>query len=294
EGVADTAIGLARYKNYVAALSTGSIEFFYDAGNDLGSPLRRETNAMVRQGVGTYNTSTAYTWYKDRIFWYGGYASNEMGVWMLEEDFKPRRISNPTIEKILYKAFNSSAKLSAFEYMGKTFLCISRTDGVVAYPNFWYCIDTGEWTEMDFGGNFIFCGNHQSLLGVDSMDTNGFIYDISNNISTGDSITYQDRGSTMTMTIQTSKLDFDTEKRKRFHKIALIGDEQSSAASVSISWSDDDYQTWSTARTVDMSNSRAYLTNCGAARRRAFKITNSSNTPLRLEALEITYSELDK
>jgi hypothetical protein len=105
---------------------------------------------------------------------------------------------------------------------------------------------------------------------------------------------YQDAGSAYTATVQTSKLDFGTEKRKRFHKVALIGDTQASTATVNISWSDDDYDNFSTARSVDMSNDRAYLTNCGAARRRAFKITNATNTPLRLEALEITYSELEK
>jgi hypothetical protein len=53
-----------------------------------------------------------------------------------------------------------------------------------------------------------------------------------------------------------------------------------------ISYSDDDYMTFSTPRSVDLSQSRPRLDRCGSFHRRAFKLSHVSNTSMRLEALE--------
>jgi len=51
--------------------------------------------------------------------------------------------------------------------------------------------------------------------------------------------------------------------------------------------SDDDYQTWSNFREVDLSKNRPMLTNCGTFRRRAYHFRHQSNTPLRIQAVEL-------
>jgi hypothetical protein len=289
----DLGSGLCRIKHYIMAFSSGSIEFFEDVGNASGSPLQRVPNLLINTGVvGGGGNHTPFTQFRDFVFWYGtSIGSGTTGVWMMDESFRPQRISTPVIERIL-APYAPNGIIDAFEYAGKTFLYIGASNAVTLFPSFLYCVETKEWIETGFPYNMkIACDYYEPLMVALNHDS-GLVYQWTQGIE--QAAVYQDAGSAYTATVQTSKLDFGTEKRKRFHKVALIGDTQASTATVNISWSDDDYDNFSTARSVDMSNDRAYLTNCGAARRRAFKITNATNTPLRLEALEITYSELEK
>lgn len=47
----DDLITLARHRNHVVAFGSQSIEFFYDAGNALGSPLNRQENYAMQVGL---------------------------------------------------------------------------------------------------------------------------------------------------------------------------------------------------------------------------------------------------
>ena len=52
---------------------------------------------------------------------------------------------------------------------------------------------------------------------------------------------------------------------------------------------DDDYQTWSNYRTVDLSKPRAQLYQSGAARRRAWEFLITDPVPVRLDAAEVDF-----
>ena len=67
-----------------------------------------------------------------------------------------------------------------------------------------------------------------------------------------------------------------------------MGDFTSSSSTISISWSDDDYKTFSTARTVDPVG-HMFLRNLGSFRRRAHKISHTANEALRLEGMELEF-----
>jgi hypothetical protein len=291
----DIGAGLARFKNYLVAFSSATVEFFKNVGNPDGSPLAREDGLTLNHGVlaGSAITYPQVAQIRDILFWKSKpIGPGTTGIWMFQGG-EPVRISTPIIERIMLPAGLLEGYMQAFEYAGKTFLYIGSSSAAAAYPSFLYCVETGEWTETGFSQNVIIAnGYYEPILLYLSGGTAGKIYTWSTGYD--ETAVYADDSTAYTMLVQTSKLDFDSEKRKRFHKIALIGDTQSSTATVSISWSDDDYDTFTTTRTVDMTNDRAYLTNCGSARRRAFRIENNTNTPLRLEALEITYSELSK
>ena len=82
----------------------------------------------------------------------------------------------------------------------------------------------------------------------------------------------------------------ETLNNKTCKRFELYGDEQTSSATVDIQYSDDNYKTFSTARTVDMQY-RSWLTGLGKYRRRAWKCTHTANTPLRLEGFEEEFQE---
>ena len=90
-------------------------------------------------------------------------------------------------------------------------------------------------------------------------------------------------------------MDLGTSKRKRIKSIRLICDARS-AGTCTLEWSDDDYATWSTARTFDLTSKEPKLTSCGSHKGyRAYRLTVTGNAAFRAEALEIEYeSEANK
>jgi hypothetical protein len=98
---------------------------------------------------------------------------------------------------------------------------------------------------------------------------------------------WQDDSQEYTMRVQLASLDFGTRHRKSFTYLELVGDIQNETATTNVSWSDDDYQSYSTSRAVDMATNRPRLQRCGTAYRRAFVLENATNTPWAAEALEL-------
>jgi hypothetical protein len=87
--------------------------------------------------------------------------------------------------------------------------------------------------------------------------------------------------------IQTALIDFGTMKRKFYPSVELVCDKQTTTSNISLSWTDDDYQTTTTWGTVDTSAARTMADRCGSGRRRGWIWTHSANTPMRIEAMEI-------
>jgi hypothetical protein len=73
----------------------------------------------------------------------------------------------------------------------------------------------------------------------------------------------------------------------RFSLIGDVPDDTLVDTAVSIKWSDDDYKTWSTARTLTFTGDLPAITQLGQFRRRAFRITYSLPHLFRLEAMEM-------
>ena len=101
--------------------------------------------------------------------------------------------------------------------------------------------------------------------------------------------TYQDNGLPIKYFIRTTKVDGGSNKEKYFSKFELIGDKNPGTAYVR--YSNDDYQTWSNFRSMNLNSQRTQLYRTGRGRRRAYEIINYDNGPVRLEAMEITITE---
>jgi hypothetical protein len=85
--------------------------------------------------------------------------------------------------------------------------------------------------------------------------------------------------------IRTPKLDTGSATPKFMGSAELIGDKIDSQ--VVLRYTDDDYETYSTARPIDLSVSRSRVRRLGNYNRRSFEILHVGNALLRLEALEI-------
>lgn len=283
---ADGSVALAKSKNQIVAFGRNHIEFFYNAGNPSGSPLGRTEQAMIR--IGSYDTDNIVP-FRDYIFFVGqdtGYEN--AGVWQLR-GFETKRLSSIPLTRMLSQNVSGlnaeNIYLSAFEHQGKQFVYFGMGNSSNLVADYLYCLESGEWVEAGYPFLMRFS---EGLNGIAINSTSGIIY-------SADPLTptYQDVGSaSYTARIQTSLWDGGTNNRKYIKSIKLIADVQASG-SASISWSDDDYANYNTARTVDMTSMFKELKACGSCRRRSFKIEHSANTPFRAEALEIEYEEAE-
>jgi hypothetical protein len=100
---------------------------------------------------------------------------------------------------------------------------------------------------------------------------------------------YQDAGTNFTAEVQTYKEMFDTFREKYMSRLMVVAD-RASAGTVALSWTDDDYQTFETARTIDLSARKPRIHRMGRFVERAFKFTYTANNPLKLHHFEVDFN----
>jgi hypothetical protein len=274
----DAGIGLLRYKNQLVAFGRETIEFFYNAGNETGSPLGRTPQAFIKLGCAG---PKAMTQFEDTIAWVSSSDKNGIGVYVLD-GYQPKRVSTSTVDTQLQLTNLADINVTAVRIVGKSFVVVTTTA-----TTFVYCLEDDSWHEWastyplwhKLTGT---SGSNAIVYGISASSTAGRVYVVNSG-----GFQYQDDGSDYTMLIQTNKFDGDTIARKFLNKLSIVGDQTPATSTLYVSWTDDDYNNFTTAREVDLADTTQYLSNCGQFRRRAFKITNSDATFVRLEALEM-------
>lgn len=281
----NTGIGLARHKDLILAFGQDGIDVYRNAGNPTGSPLVR---AGGFRGIGT-NSWSATTYRSidflgEHVVWLGGEgvssAGGKTGVWMFV-DGVPRKISTPAIEKILFGGDGQSlAAVGLFEIQYGKYVNVV---GYLENTNLLYDIKNGIWMESNFPSGFRLAS--ESLYAVDVDTASGKVYRIN---YLADPV-FQDDGAAYSAIIQTSRVNHGTEKRKYVRSVSLIGDEQASGTAT-LEASDDDYGTWVTLGTFDMTKHEKKITRCGSHKGgRAYRLTHSANTAFRAEALQVDF-----
>lgn len=281
ESYPDTLAALARQNNVVMAFGTYTTEMFTDAGNATGSPLQRNESIMLQIGCAAASSIAQQETF---VAFVGGSDTGGKGAWMVD-GFQPKKISTPYIDRILDSEGTSIS--SAYGYSVRVnghFLYILRLSTRTLVYDFefenWY-----EWSYNSSGTHINFLCNHSCddgsnkpmLLGA----TDGKLYRL-------DPTVYQDNGIDILYDLYTTRFDFGSNSRKFLHNLSVIGD-QVSGGTMSIRWSDDDYTTYNTAKTVDLT-SFSMLYRLGAFRRRSFNFTYTGNTAYRMEAIEVEFS----
>ena len=73
---------------------------------------------------------------------------------------------------------------------------------------------------------------------------------------------------------------------KYLHSMDFVAD-QTAGSTLMVRKTDDDYQTWSNPRMVDLGTHRPRLISNGSFRRRAYHFRHACNTALRIKAVEL-------
>jgi Phage stabilisation protein len=275
----DKIVALSKNNNYLYAVGSSSVEYFYDAANATGSPLARHNSAV--QQFGTSSMASVVQTEKEVIF-IGETNDGGHTVWTID-GFKEKEIGIPAIKSALLAEGSNLSNVYAFaiRVSGQKLYCICLTNRTLVYS-----FNTEMWSEWMTNGS-TFVGNNATdgptgsayVLGA----TDGDVYTMNENI-------FMDDEYPIDCTIISSKLDFDTINRKFMYRLSIIGDVPDDTlvdSAVSVSWSDDDYKTWSTPRTLKFTGDLPAIFQLGQFRRRALKIKYSLPHLFRLETVEV-------
>jgi hypothetical protein len=274
----DSGVCMAKQLVYVVALCQWSTEVFFDAGNATGSPLQSIPGSKSSYGCASQDSVQNI---EDILIWMSTNRSASYQIVMMER-LQTRIISTKAVERLLDNInisliYSWQLKLNGHRFYVITFVNSNLTLAYDLNENMW-----SQWT--DTNGNYVpICASTYDANGnkVVQHATNGSLYYM-------DSQYGDDAGSQITAGIITPNFDAGTRRRKQMNMLEVIGDQQVGNY-LTIQMSDDDYQTWSQPRRVDMSQERMFLINCGTFRRRAFWIQYNQFGPFRISAMETQF-----
>ena len=274
-------VGLANQTNVMFVFGTTSFQAFYDNANATGSPMNNNEAAMQQIGCAAQGSIVSD---EAVVTWVSNTTTGAYSVYTLDGITGVREIGYPALNRLIRAENTDVSKIYA-----KMIRTAGRRFYLLQLPTqnkrtFVYDYDTNLWVEWEnAAGTDIFplfdSYQHLGTL-IFQHPQNGWIYTVDQSVN-------QDDATNFTVLARFNRFDFDTVARKFVQRINLIGDKQTSTCNVSLQYSDDDYITLSTARTLDMSLTRSFCSNLGNFRRRSWQISYAGNTPLRVEALEM-------
>lgn len=116
EEYADTPIYLAKHHNHLVSFGHSSIEFFYNAGHALGSPLQRNTSYAKRIGIVSPGHLIKPTLVEDKddIYFFSRDGSGSICVHRIR-NFQIEKVSNSYLDALLNRADSTDTSNSNLE-----------------------------------------------------------------------------------------------------------------------------------------------------------------------------------
>ena len=269
---------IARQKDQIIAFTKNRVEFYFNNGNPTGSPLLRIDQNTLGFGI-AHKNSLAFS--GETLCFVSENAANGDGgrsVFIIQSLGKVKEISTPHINRILAAEGTSISTCTAWmERVAGQLVYVLNLDS--AERTFVYGVDTGLWSE------WYNAAGDGKFPGVSATSLNGVVYvqDAANGrVYTFPATTYQDSGVTFSAIQQTGRSNHGSPARKFERALSLVGD--TVAASVTVEVSDDDFSTFRTVGTIDMSKPLKRCTQLGSFYSRAHRFTHAANTAYRVQA----------
>lgn len=274
----DQAIRPIKLNNYIVIFSSKSIEYFWDAGNVSGSPLQRNDTPVKFNGY-----LGGYAQWGNQAYIVGNNVEGQPDIFVLE-DLKADSIGNETISRYLanltetYTSYSGSMVASG----GHTFYVLNAGDYTFVCD-----LVTKQWFRWGYQQQIGFpigasvntktLTTYKSLFYLSDSST---IYEFSPTL-------YQDNGVNFTTQGVTDNEVFGTYDQKMMARLTVWADKPPASGVLLLSWSDDDYQSYSTPQPVELFQELPCIRRLGRFRRRAFKWQYTTNQPLRLQGFEV-------
>ena len=281
EAEPDPLVGIAKHFNYVIAFGQWSTEFFYDNGANQANTSPFARNDSARLEIGCANGGSIVQ-IEQSVIWVGKSREHGNSVYIMD-GFSPVAISNAYIEKYLNADTSDSMRAYAFKIEGHTFYVMTLHSLGITFV---YDVNEKEW----YNWTYMYGGSEVYFRPSFYAEYNNTYYAMDDDhsfISTLSTTVYTDSGAAIQFGAVTPIMDSGSTNRKFYRRAEIVGDKVS--GTLQISHSNNDYVTWSTPRSVDLSVERPILYQLGADRRRAWKFSNTDPIPLRLAACEMEF-----
>ena len=196
------------------------------------------------------------------------------------DKLKVEVISSAPVERLIAHADFTAVFSWAIKFDGHSFyvFTLKNTNLTLAYD-----IEEKEWSQWtDKDGNYLpivsstFDGSKNHIL---QHESNGKLY-------YSDSSYFTDDGDIITVDIYTPNFDGGVRRTKQLNMLTIIADKVPGSM-LQVRSSDDDYQTWSNFRSVDLSEDDPRLPQEGSFLRRAYNFRHQMATDFRLQAAEL-------
>ena len=278
ESEPDLGVGIVKHLNYLVAFKQWSTQFFYDAAVTVGSPLLPNLTFNLEFGCASGNSIVQM---EETVVWIAEGKDTGKTVLMLNGT-RPMEVSNNGVERILNNTTNlENVRAYSLKISGHYFYILNLLDDNITLVldiklkqwMIWTSYVNGQENILD--GVFYASWNNKHYT-IDNVDGN--VYNINEN-------SYTDDAGPIQFRVRSNLFDAETTKRKFISRLEIVGDKI--GTTLNIRHTDDDYNTWSEYRKVDLKTDRSVLYQNGSFRRRAYEFFNTDNVPLRLQACEI-------
>jgi hypothetical protein len=242
EQYADLILYIAKHKNYLVAFGQSSIEFFYDGGIEVGSPLARQESYATRIGLvkpsatysGAYNCMAQF---EDDIYFIGVSETNSLALYRIK-DFRVEEVgSNQWIQGVFNNAASDIRSIASYQINNNPTVVIEFDSGNILAYN---VIEDAWWTitGTDFISYTDRVGQPFTRLLYVNLATNDTTSLLSNPTTDTDGI-YAGKanpgfGSSITSTIYTPVYDMGINFYKHLARVDAIGDYKDNTLTLSI------------------------------------------------------------
>lgn len=300
-------VDLATHGGYLVAIGNNQVRFFQITGATNGSsvaPIQNFDYGIGSSQASYYFQSTTVSQLDEHLAFVGENDGTSISLFLYSPNrLVPEKVTFPYLEAV-FTSGSSIVSGNFIHFRGRLCYQISFSNN----STYIYDVLTKIWYTWNVPTeNAQFLGNYPRIIGnADSYADYTYLYGV--NSADGPPPTINDffvctlqtaqqdqivglSAITYTPFIQLKPMDFGSVRSKQFSSAALIGDQTTSSKIATLSYSDDDAQTFSTPRNCDLSLKRDIKRNLGRAYRRQWMVTIPADWSVRLDALEVSYRQ---
>ncbi len=296
----DKILYLAKHQNHVVAFGERTIQFFYNAGNPNGSPLAPRKDIFHYFGlhkhrqynqasVGLYNLNSVFN-FEDKIYFIGRPSAGEEskgagGVYVME-NFSIKKISTPEVDSYLGALATADIDMDfsiagVVKQNGRPYLIVAAIDIIDSSRriNLIYDLQAEKWMYWDT--QIISC-TYDGVI-IDARDgQDAYINSIGDVAQPARQDTIGGSASTFTFQIDTpvtngiDEIPESVGKLKFFNSLKLNG--PISSSTMGVSYTDNEYSSYSTSRSLSLANPKNRLNRLGSSVSRAWRFSHATNS----------------
>lgn len=272
----DIATGLAKLGKRIISFGTATMEIFRNDGKSFGSPLVALPEMAKDYGLPSTIVTGMRHYYavlEGRLYWRG---SNPLGVFAYNGD-AVEKVSNPAVDAILGERQHYYVSTIGFQGQRAIVIGLDLPDATTQRALLFF----PAWNDWFEWSSTVFIPQTSPRLEDVCLGVGANQHKLYAIATASDN--FQDAGGNYTWTHQ-FKMPKKGNGIERMHWFALDGDTARSALSIDVQFSDDDDQTFSTARTIDMTSTPKALRACGSYRTpRTVRLSYAGSLEVRIK-----------